>query len=201
MTEASPALWAVLNGSFSALRSVVEEVEPDAWPSPSPCNQWSARQVLEHAAGDQLAWAATVAGAGPLPDYDPFQPSGSEPGTAAELLNPALAASAAAWAAVSAATETVPTPLPQGKMPPEYAVAACAMDAAIHAWDIAMATGQPSPLSNELAVALEPAAQIIAEPLREYGVFGPIVSGAAGGDSGAAERLLRFLGRDPNWGA
>jgi hypothetical protein len=34
------------------------------------------------------------------------------------------------------------------------AAGACTLDAAVHAWDIAVATGQPSPLPDELAEAL-----------------------------------------------
>ena len=56
-------------------------------------------------------------------------------------------------------------------MAPAAAAAAAALDAAIHAWDIAMATGQGSPLTPELARALTPVAQSIVEPLRQYGAY------------------------------
>ena len=56
-------------------------------------------------------------------------------------------------------------------MPPGAAAGAAALDAAIHAWDIAVATGQDSPLTPDLARALTPVAKSIVEPLREYGVY------------------------------
>jgi hypothetical protein len=50
--------------------------------------------------------------------------------------------------------DPVPSPLPIGPLSAEVAAGACALDAAVHAWDIAVATGQPSPLPDELAEAL-----------------------------------------------
>ena len=88
-------------------------------------------------------------------------------------------------------------PLPQGAFPAPTAYAACALDAAVHAWDTAVALGQPGALSDELAVQLLPAARAIVEPLRQYGAYAAALSPRPE-DSSAAE-LLRYLGRDPEW--
>jgi len=48
---------------------------------------------------------------------------------------------------------------------------ACALDAAVHAWDIAMGTGQKSPLTAPLAGWLMTVATSIVEPLRGYGAY------------------------------
>ena len=93
----------------------------------------------------------------------------------------------------------MPTPLPHGALPAPTAAGACALDAAVHAWDIAVALGQPGPLSDELAAQLLPAARAIVEPLRQYGAYAPALP-ARPEDSRAAE-LLRYLGRDPQWAA
>jgi len=37
--------------------------------APTPCTNWTVTQVLQHAAGDQLAWAAAV---GPRPPLAPL---------------------------------------------------------------------------------------------------------------------------------
>ncbi|GAA3838635.1 hypothetical protein GCM10022226_71160 [Sphaerisporangium flaviroseum] len=76
-------------------------------------------------------------------------------------------------------TETVPTPLPHGDLPTPVAAVMCALDAAVHAWDIAIATGQPSPLDDELAGHLLAAAQGIVEPLRQWGAYAPVVEAEA----------------------
>ena len=82
-------------------------------------------------------------------------------------------------------------------MPPAYAACAAALDAAIHAWDIAVAAGQGSPLTPELARALTPVARSIVEPLRQYGVYAAEVE--AGPDADDAAALLGYLGRSPVW--
>ncbi|GAA0924646.1 hypothetical protein GCM10009558_036890 [Virgisporangium aurantiacum] len=89
----------------------------------------------------------------------------------------------------------MPTPLPQGALPAWLAAGACALDAGVHAWDIAVATGQPSPLTPELAGPLMVAARAIVEPLRAYGAYAPALPAADGDDEVAA--LLRYLGRKP----
>jgi len=78
------------------------------------------------------------------------------------------------------------------------AAGAAALDAAIHAWDIAMATGQGSPLTRELARALAPVAHSIVEPLRQYGAYAQALEPSAGADD---EALLCYLGRRPAWTA
>jgi hypothetical protein len=78
------------------------------------------------------------------------------------------------------------------------AAAACALDAAVHAWDIAVALGQPGGLPDGLAARLLPAARSIVEPLRQFGAYAPALP-ARPEDDRVAE-LLRYLGRDPQWG-
>ncbi len=134
-----------------------------------------------------------------MPGENPFAPSGqlgAEPLAYAEA---ALDASVQAWTAIGPDTGQVPTPLPQGPMPPAAAAGAAALDAAIHAWDIAVATGQGSPLTPELARALTPVAQSIVEPLRQYGAYAQALEPGPGADDDAA--LLGYLGRRPAWTA
>jgi uncharacterized protein (TIGR03086 family) len=193
MNTSQTTSWPVLLDAHSALRRVVESVNADQWDAPTPCDQWTVTQVLQHAAGDQLAYAAALGGPGP--DGNPFAPSGQLTGSAAELLEPALRAAATALAAVAAGATDVANPLPQGPMAAETVVGACALDAAVHAWDIATATGQPSPLSGQLATRLMPVATAIVEPLRQYGAYAAALAPEDGDDASAA--LLRFLGRRP----
>src|SRR6478672_5472647 len=140
----------VLATSYRALTDVVAGIGDDQWQLPTPCSEWDVTQVIQHAAGDQLAFAKAL-GIGIGPSYNPFAPSGAIDGTAAELVRDAVEQTATAWATVTDETETVPTPLPHGVLPTPVAAVMCALDAAVHAWDIAIATGQSSPLNDELA--------------------------------------------------
>ena len=188
----------VLTTSLSALQQVAAGVGDDALDRPTPCADWTVAQVLLHAAGDQHAWANYV-GSGSLPTYNPFDPPARPEGTVIELVDAAVAAATAAWDQVDPASDSVPTPLPPvPSLPAGVAAAACALDAAIHAWDVAVATGQPSPRTDDLAAALEPAARSVAEPLRGFAYAAPL---AAQAGDGTAAALLRYLGRDPEWAA
>ena len=189
MTETTD--WKILSTAHDALRAAVAGVPDDAWALPTPCADWNVTQVLQHAAGDQLAYASKVADA-PGPDANPFEPSGQLESTPAELLEPALDATAEAFGSVESGAQDVPVPLPPFSLPAELAVGAAALDAAIHAWDIATATGQPSPVDSSMAVQLRPVAESIVEPLRGF-AYAAAIEPAAGADD--LTSLLNYLGR------
>ena len=190
--------WTVMTDSLDLLRNAAALITGANREAATPCSAWTVTQVLQHATGDQLAWAAAI-GVGTGPSENPFAPSGRLAGDIDEFIEPALAASRAAWAGVESDDKAVPTPLPQGAFPAPTAAAACAIDAAVHAWDITVAVGRPSPLPDELAAQLLPAAHAIVEPLRQFGAYAPALPPSPG--DGQAAELLRYLGRNPTWGA
>ncbi|MGV9677573.1 TIGR03086 family metal-binding protein [Nocardia sp. NPDC003482] len=190
----APVWREVLIGSHRALVDVVSGIGGDQWQLPTPCADWTVTQVIQHAAGDQRAYA-TALGVGAGPDYDPFAPSGSIDGQPATLVATAVDEAAAAWERVTDDTAAVPTPLPHGELPAPVAAVMCGLDAAVHAWDVAVATGQRSPLTEELAEAFLIAATGLVEPLRQWGAYAAVVAGED--TDTAVRRLLRYLGRDP----
>ncbi|BCK54679.1 TIGR03086 family metal-binding protein [Nocardia wallacei] len=196
MGENTVTEWAVLNEAHAALRNVVRGLTAEDLGRPTPCAEWTVAQVIQHAAGDQVAYAAFLTG-GPGPDENPFAPSGTLAESAEVTIERAMAAAAAAWATVPAATEEVSVPIPPNKLTAELGVGACALDAAVHAWDLAVASGQPSPLTPELARRLLPVAHVLADPLRGFA----FAEALRGNDSGDPDALLRYLGRDPRWRA
>ncbi|NUP52864.1 MAG: TIGR03086 family protein [Catenulispora sp.] len=188
--------FAALDASHYALRTVVGALGESDLNRPTPCSEWTVTQVLRHAAGDQIGFAAFLDGeAGP--EENPFTPSAAAPQDPRAFLEQALIRSAEAWAAVDPATAEVAVPVPPNKLSAQAGAAACALDAAVHAWDMAMATGQASPLTPELAAELLVVARQIVEPLRQYGAYAAELPGADG--DGAEAELLRYLGRDPHW--
>ena len=192
--DTTPTTWTILDAAHAALRDTVTAVRTDAWDGPTPCSDWTVAQVLQHAAGDQQAYAAML-GEGDFPAYDPFSPTGTLEASALELLDPPLTASRRAFSRVAADDPPVAVPLPQARLAAPVAVGAAALDAAVHAWDIAVATGQPSPMDAALAAQLYAVAVEIVEPLRGFAY-----AAALPGEQGdAVDRLLRYLGRDPGW--
>jgi uncharacterized protein (TIGR03086 family) len=186
----------VLTNSLDLLHHAAAGVSASQLDARTPCPEWTVAQVLFHAAGDQLAWASAV-GSGALPAYDPFNPPHRLDTGAVDVVDAAVVAATTAWARLDPAAESVRTPLPPTPMlPPHLAAAACALDAAIHAWDVAVATGRPSPLTPDLAQQLLPAAHATAEPLRGF-AYAPALPAEPSDD--AAATLLRYLGRDPRW--
>ncbi|MEU0554706.1 TIGR03086 family metal-binding protein [Dactylosporangium sp. NPDC006015] len=186
--------WTVLDESHAALRAVLAGLRPSDLLLPTPCELWNVTQVLQHAAGDQLGYAAAITGEG-WPTFDPFAPSGELDGDLdafKDFVERTMQASTAAWATVAADATDAPTPLPQGKMAGWLGAGAAGLDAAVHAWDVAVATGQPSPLSDGLAERLLPVAREIVEPLRAYGAY---AAALPADDAGPAVTLLRYLGR------
>jgi hypothetical protein len=148
---------------------------------------------VDDAAGDQLAWAAAL-GVGTGPAGNPFTPSGHIEACIDELIEPALAVARTAWAGVRSDDDAVPTPLPQGRLQARVAAGACALDTAVHAWDIAVALGRPGFLPCSLAGQLLPAAHAIVEPLRDF-AYATALAPEPADDTTA--QLLRYLGRSP----
>ncbi|MFG2433894.1 TIGR03086 family metal-binding protein [Streptomyces sp. NPDC048508] len=185
----------LLTRAHTRLRDVAAGVPEGAWGAPTPCGAWTVRQVLNHARLDQQAYGAAVTGTG-WPDSDAFQPSDEPVADATAALDKVLTDVAGVYAGLPADMQAVPTPL--GPLPLRVAAAAGAMDAGVHAWDIAVATGQRSPLDDELAGGIRLAADLLADHLRDaFGVFAAPRETPA--DAGPAASLLAFLGRDPHW--
>ncbi|MEU5870383.1 TIGR03086 family metal-binding protein [Glycomyces sp. NPDC047369] len=190
--------WALLAEAHTALLDAVKGVGAGDWNRPTPCSEWTVAQVLQHAVGDQLGFAAAITG-GDGPSWNPFAPSGEPIEDPVAFTSAALDAAAGAWATVAKDAAEVPVPVPPNVLDAVTGVGACALDAAVHAWDIAVATGQPQPLSQWAAGEILTVAEQIVEPLRAWGAYAPAVEGPDGGDQVA--ELLRYLGRDPEWAA
>lgn len=187
--------WDVLDRAHAALRAAVAGTRSDQWTRPTPCAEWTVAQVVQHAVGDQQAYAGALTGSG-YPEDDPFAPSDVLTEDAVEMVDKALAASTAAYAAVRPDDAHVAVPLPQGPLPATVAAGAAALDAAVHAWDIAVATGQRPLLGDELASALLAVAPEIVEPVRAF-AFAPALD--TGDAATPTATLLGYLGRDPSW--
>ncbi len=165
--------------------SVADAVAPDSWSVPTPCTEWTARDIVEHVIGfHEFLLLRPLGVRARRPRDDP----------------------AARWSATSLAlftaltTEDVldrATELPGGgASTPRTMIGALTTDVLVHTWDLARAVGQTAALDEELYARAYAAARA-SEFRRHEATIGPEVPISA--DAAIAERLVAFYGRDPQW--
>ena len=171
-----------------AFVSVLAKVGPDQAGAPTPCTEWSVRDVVAHVVAGNW-WLA--GGQSPRVPDD------------IEGLIGAYAASAEATYSVLAAPRGLEWlyEFPFGSVPGAVAARMRARDALVHGWDLAKATGQSTDLDPDLAADLLEFSrqQITAEfrgPGRRFAAEQPCDPGRP-----AADRLAAFLGRAVDDGA
>jgi uncharacterized protein (TIGR03086 family) len=166
-----------------------------AWASQSPCQGWTARDVVDHVVGMHAAMLAPLgrslgpessAVAGPIGAFT----------SARARLQHALDDPAVAGIACDTPTGTLTFA--------EHVDAALSVDLVVHGWDLARATGQDDTIQHEDLQLLWPIAEAIPEQFRVPGAFrpglvvlGPQVPVAA--DAPLQHKILGMYGRDPAW--
>ena len=84
---------------------------------------------------------------------------------------------------------------PMGEMTGGQALLMFSMDACVHSWDLAKATGQDTRLDAKLVQVSYGMTQAVAEGGRQMGAFGPEVTVPA--NAGLRDKLLGLSGRKP----
>ncbi|WP_185836697.1 TIGR03086 family metal-binding protein [Streptomyces sp. WAC 06783] len=173
--------------------SRVHRVRNDQWGAPTPCAEWSVRDLVGHLTVEQL-WVprlvrdgATIEEVGD--DYDGDQ-LGDDPAGAWDR---AAVAAVAAFSEPGALDRTVH--LSSG---PSSAAAYCSqmmMDAVVHSWDLSRAIGADERLPPELASAALREVEPYADELAATSMFADPVTPPPGADD--LTRLLCLLGRRP----
>lgn len=174
--------------------AVVDAVPTDRWDDPTPCPDWSARQVVGHLVDGQRQVLAMVGGDGPRPPV-------TDPGALGALAGPdpagswrrAREESATTLAGVAPST-AVATPLGQRTI--EQVLGIALVEPVVHTWDLATASGQPADLDPEAVRALLPGVLALGDRLRSSGMYGPSVP--VPDDAPEQDRLLAALGRAPD---
>jgi len=169
---------------------VVRSVPGDRWDSPTPCTDWSVRDLVEHLVTEQLWVPSLLAGQTIAEVGDRFagDPLGADP--------------VAAWrSAAEAAREAWLEPgVVQRSVHLSYGTDAAVnygwqmtLDLAVHAWDLASGIGGAYRIPDELATDLldEFTAQV--PQWAAYGIFAPPVP--VPDDADPHTRLLGLLGR------
>jgi uncharacterized protein (TIGR03086 family) len=180
MTEVSER-YARLGDAFAAK---IAAVPADQWSSPSPCENWTARDIVDHVVMTQGMFLGFV---------------GRSFGDIPSVADDPLGAFDAARAVVQHDLEDPACAGAEfeggmGKMTFETGVDRFLnFDLVVHGWDLARATGLDERIDPADVERLRVAAEGFGDAMRGPKAFGPAVEPPAGADE--QQRVLAFLGR------
>ena len=173
---------AQLDAIVPLLDELVASVDETGLDVPTPCAQFTLRQVLEHMVGGATMFAASFRGVPPGPAPDDVL--AGFPKAMADLQD--------AVRTPGALERTIVAPF--GEIPGEAFARFVALDGLVHGWDIATATGQSYDPPAEVVAAVDAfARQAIGAGMRDGGSFGAPVEPPAGASPLVA--LVAFTGR------
>ncbi|WKX73251.1 TIGR03086 family metal-binding protein [Streptomyces sp. XD-27] len=169
----------------------VHAIRPDQWDAPTPCTEWSVRDLVNHLTAEQL-WVpplvrdgSTIEEQGDAFDGDVL---GDDPVAAWDR---AAAEARAAFAAPGAIERTVR--LSYGDTPASDYCAQMISDAVVHAWDLSRGIGADERLPAALVDFTVREVTPYAADLEKSGLFASPVEPPAGAD--VQTKLLALLGR------
>jgi uncharacterized protein (TIGR03086 family) len=180
MTDVQENYRLVSSGFGAAVRAAA----PDKWGAQSPCEQWTARDVVTHVVENHRGVIASVRG------------GESEPLGADEDPSQAWEKATRAIGEITGDPEAVGKEIdgPTGKMPAGQVIGQfMTMDVLVHTWDLARAIGADERLDEESVLRAYEALKPLDAMIRQPFVFGPKLDAPAGAD--VQTEFLYFLGR------
>jgi uncharacterized protein (TIGR03086 family) len=206
----------LLEQGYAWTAARVAQVGPDDLDTPTPCEGWQLRQLLDHMLGSLERLAAAAESEGAAGDEaapadrrdarmqadsasqagDPRQAQAQTPtdrlgddcGQAA--FDAARRRALAAWRRPGVMAGTCELPL--GTLPAPAAAHINLVEVVVHGWDVSQATGEAAAIPPELAEPMLEFSRQAVDPARGR-AFGPDL---AVGDT-VGDRLVAFLGRKP----
>jgi uncharacterized protein (TIGR03086 family) len=128
----------------AAVGDLITRIGPDQWTAPTPCSDWSVRDVVNHVVEGNLVFAARVDG-GPMPergaDHLGDDPAGAYGASAAVLRD--------AFGRPGVLQRSYPGPF--GDASGAEILLTRLYDLLTHGWDLAQATAIPAELPDDLA--------------------------------------------------
>ena len=175
------------------VQSIVDEIGEDDWGRPTPCTEWTVRDLLNHLVAGQRRFGAMARGERPPArgtDVLGADPKGTFRDATAEVQ--ALAATPGML------EKRLATPL--GEQPGSFVVLLQGNELMVHGWDLARSIGAPTDgLPADIADrTLRMWRERLATMHRPEG--GPFAAERpAASDAPAADRLAAYLGRPVDW--
>lgn len=178
----------------STLADLVRGVRDDQLDDPTPSDGRSVGDLLDHIGGLALAFTWAARKDGPPGGTSPQADGGALPDDWRTVFPDRLAALAESWTDPAAYTGvTMAGPV---ELPADQAALVALDEVTVHAWDLAVATGQPYDADP---AAVEACAGFVAafDAPRDGSLFAAEVE--VGDDAPPLHRLLGATGRDPHW--
>jgi uncharacterized protein (TIGR03086 family) len=180
--------------------ALVHAVPDDGWDRPTPCRDWSVRDLVNHLVAEHL-WVPPLLGGSTLADVgDRFEGDvlGDRPAAAWDA---AIAASLQSWAM---AREDQKVDLSAGPTPAAEYAEQMLLDLVVHAWDLAKAIDADAGIVAGIDAGIDEAqvAHVLAyvEPhAAEWASGAVFAERVTTSRTDAASRLVAITGRDPEW--
>jgi uncharacterized protein (TIGR03086 family) len=191
VTQAANGPIALLDQAFGAFSSKVTAVPADRWSSPTPCTEWSVRDLLNHLVSEHL-WAPHLLHGETIDDVGDRYDGDVLGDDAVAAWMGASEASAQAWHALP--SDDVTVHLSFGDVPAREYAEQMLTDLVVHGWDLAKGAGLDERIAPDLAEHVLAYLEPQAKAWHDVGVFGEPVD--VHSDDPAA-RLLGLTGRRP----
>ena len=189
------ALHEHVHDLVTAVKPVVTAVPDDAMDDPTPCPEWDVRALANHLLGTIEAFRR-VGVAEPLDPDDPWGTGGDHMSdTWRDDLASRLDGFAGAWDTAEAYEGEVPG----AQMPKQVLGGMAFVEALLHGWDLARATGQDVAYDDAVVAEAVAVMEQIGATGRQMGAFGELVELPE--DASALQHVLAEAGRDPGWTA
>jgi uncharacterized protein (TIGR03086 family) len=158
----------------------------DRWDGPSPCEGWTARDIVVHLTSTQgmfLGFIGREPKPGPSVEDDPGGAwEAARANVQASLDDPAIAVTEFQGFSGPSTFETAVDRF-------------LCFDLVVHGWDLARATGLDETIAPEDVARVQAGADALGERLRSPQAFGPAVQPPPGAND--QQKLIAFLGRQP----
>ena len=172
---------------------------------PTPCDGWNLADLLVHMTIQHHGFAASARGKGADPGV--WQPETVANAVAADPAGTYCAAAADVLEAFAAdgvldATFALPEFGPGACVPGALAIGFHFVDYVVHGWDVAKTIGSNFDLPADVVAAVLPLALAVPEGdfrAADGAAFGPPIT--ATGEETDLDRVIRYLGRSPDWRA
>jgi uncharacterized protein (TIGR03086 family) len=194
MTASDSDPLALLARALDQTGAIIARARPDQATMPTPCRSWDVRTLVNHVVQDVRQFTAGASGQDQQWEDDSDVVGDDWAGAYREAADQLLAA----WRREGALDRMVK--LPFGEVPAVWQVGQQITDLAVHGWDVAKATGQPTDLDPEVGqLALDWGGENLKPQFRGDEASGRVFGTEVPVDTDAPlyDRLAGYFGRDP----